>query len=200
MSPPMPQEIKDLEVLKSLAHPRRQRIVEELALHGPATSASLARALGLNTGATSYHLRELAKHGFVEEVPEKAHGRERWWRAVRGDRRFPPYSRQTPEMRAALDRLNGMSLEADFEQFARFQLQREEMGEWADAVPYSRSILHLTLAEVREFFEEYIKLVNRFKRDGTEIPGDARPVFARFLAFPAPDDAPASPEDEPEDE
>jgi predicted ArsR family transcriptional regulator len=77
MSPPVPQEINDLEVLKSLAHPRRQRIIEYLAMHGPATSASLARALGLNTGATSYHLRELAKHGFVEDVPEKAHGRER---------------------------------------------------------------------------------------------------------------------------
>ncbi|MBC6456527.1 helix-turn-helix domain-containing protein [Actinomadura sp. HBU206391] len=184
----MPQEINDLEVLKSLTHPRRQKIIEELALHGPATSATLARALALNTGATSYHLRELAKHGFVEEMPEKAHGRERWWRAVRGDRRFPPYSRQSPEMRAVLDEMNSMSFEADFEQFARFQLQREQMGEWADAVPYSRSVLHLTLDELRAFFEEYIKLVNRFKRDGAEIPGDARPVSARFLAFPAPDD------------
>jgi hypothetical protein len=89
--------------------------------------------------------------------------------------------------------MNSMSLDTDFEQFARFQLQRDQMGEWADAVPYSRSLLHLTLAEVREFFEEYIKLVNRFKRDGAAIPDDARPVLARFLAVPAPDD-------EPEDE
>lgn len=182
-----PHEINDLEVLKALAHPRRQRIVEHLALHGPVTSASLARDLGLNTGATSYHLRELAKHGFIEEVPEKAHGRERWWRAVRGDRRFPPHSRQSPEIRAVLDEMNRMSFDADFELFARFQAQRERMGEWADAAPYSRSVLRLTVAEVREFFEEYIKLVNRFKRDDEEAPEGARPIFARFLAFPAPE-------------
>jgi len=186
MSPP--QEINDLEVLKALAHPRRQRIIEHLALHGPVTSASLARDLGLNTGATSYHLRELAKHGFVEEVPEKAHGRERWWRAVRGDRRFPPHSRQSPEIRAVLDAMNRMTFAADFERYARFQDERERMGEWADAAPYSRSVLHLTVEEVRAFFEGYIELVNRFKRDGDEAPEGTRPVSALFLAFPAPGD------------
>jgi hypothetical protein len=31
---------------------------------------------------TSYHLRKLAEQGFVEKVPEKSDGRERWWRAL----------------------------------------------------------------------------------------------------------------------
>ncbi len=180
-------EINDLEALKALAQPRRQKMLDHLALHGPATSATLARALGLNTGATSYHLRELAKHGFIREVPERAHGRERWWQAVRADRRFPPRSEQSPEMRAVLDEMNHMSLDADFEAFSRFQARRESMGEWGDQVPYSRSLMHLTLDEVTEFFEEYIKLVNRYRKD--EIPPDARPMFARFLAFPAPEDS-----------
>ncbi|GAA4504657.1 helix-turn-helix domain-containing protein [Actinoallomurus oryzae] len=187
---PEPQEINDLEALKALAHPRRQKMLEHLALHGPATSASLARALGLNTGATSYHLRELAKHGFVEELADKAHGRERWWRAVPGDRRFPPRSRQSPQVRAALDQMNRMTFDADVEAFSRFLSRRESLGEWADAAPYSRSLLHLTLDEVREFFEEYIRLVNRFKRDAGDVPEDARPVYARFLAFPAIDPDP----------
>ncbi|MFB9838085.1 ArsR/SmtB family transcription factor [Actinoallomurus acaciae] len=186
---PEPQEINDLEALKALAHPRRQKMLEHLALHGPATSASLARALGLNTGATSYHLRELAKHGFVEELADKAHGRERWWRAVPGDRRFPPSSRQSPQVRAALGQMNRMAFDADVEAFARFLARRESLGVWGDAAPYSRSLLHLTLDEVREFFEEYIRLVNRFKRDADDLPEDARPVYARFLAFPATDSA-----------
>ncbi|WP_329414293.1 helix-turn-helix domain-containing protein [Streptomyces sp. NBC_00704] len=45
-------------------------MLEHLTLHGPATSATLARALGLNTGSASYHLRELARYGFVEETTE----------------------------------------------------------------------------------------------------------------------------------
>ncbi len=191
MDAPVPTEIGELETLKVLAHPRRQRIVEHLAAHGPVTSASLARELGLNTGATSYHLRELARHGFVEEVPERAHGRERWWRAVRGDRRFPPYSRQSPAVRAAFDQMSQTSFSNDVDQFQRFQEQRDQLGDWADAAVYSRSTLHLTTAEMRAFFEEYIALANRYRRD--EIPAGSRPVLARFVAFPAPD-----PDDPPE--
>src|SRR4051812_2067414 len=96
-------EISDLDTIKALAHPRRQRLLQQLGLHGPMTSAGLARVLALNTGATSYHLRELAKIGFVEEVPELAHGRERWWRAPKRDLRLPPRSAQDPLLRSVLD-------------------------------------------------------------------------------------------------
>ncbi|MGA8114583.1 MAG: helix-turn-helix domain-containing protein [Actinocatenispora sp.] len=195
MGSPMPQEINDLETLKALAHPRRQRIIEYLAAHGPVTSASLARELGLNTGATSYHLRELARHGFVEEVPDQARGRERWWRAVRGDRRFPPHSRQSPKIRAAVDQMNRLSVEGDIEQFHRFQAQRDRLGEWADAVSYSRSTLHLTVEQVQGFLEDYIELVNRYK--GEQAPSGTRPVLVRFVAFPAPDPDDTPRPDEP---
>ncbi|MBW5422155.1 helix-turn-helix domain-containing protein [Streptomyces sp. BG9H] len=168
-------------------------MLQHLTVHGPATSATLARALGLNTGATSYHLRELARYGFVEETPGSGRGRERWWRAVPGDRRFPPRSAQSPETRRVMDRLNHLSYAADLDLFER--LQRDggaELGEWADAFPFSRGTIRLTLPELREFFEEYIALLNRYKRPAADTPADARTVLTRFLAFPAPS-APAAP-------
>lgn len=67
-------EITELAALKALAQPRRQQILQRLTLHGPATSAILARALALNTGATSYHLRELARYGFVEDAAAEEPG------------------------------------------------------------------------------------------------------------------------------
>ncbi|AZM55919.1 transcriptional regulator [Streptomyces sp. WAC 01529] len=186
-SAPPPEELTDLRLLKALAQPRRQQMLQHLTVHGPATSATLARALGLNTGATSYHLRELARYGFVEEAPGSGHGRERWWRAVPGDRRFPPRSAQSPETRRVMDHLNHLSYAADLDLFER--LQREggaELGEWADAFPCSRGTIRLTLPELREFFEEYIALLNRYKRPAADTPADARTVLTRFLAFPAP--------------
>ncbi len=162
-------------------------MLQHLTLHGPATSATLARALGLNTGATSYHLRELARYGFVEETSGSGHGRERWWRAVPGDRRFPPRSRQSPATRRVMDELNHLSYAADLDLFE--QLQREAdagLGEWADAFPYSRGTIRLTLPELREFFEEYIALLNRYKRPAADTPAEARTVLTRLLAFPAP--------------
>jgi DNA-binding transcriptional ArsR family regulator len=184
---PEPVEINDLEVLKALAHPRRQRILHHLGLHGPATSASLARALGLNTGATSYHLRELAKHGFVEETPERAHGRERWWRAPVRDLRIPPRSRQSEPMRVVIDEMVRLELADDLEQFVQFQGQRDGMGKWTDAFPHSRGSIRLTRSELRTFFNDYIALLNRYKRSDEETPAGARTVFTRFFAFPAPD-------------
>ncbi|MFH8559325.1 ArsR/SmtB family transcription factor [Streptomyces sp. NPDC017988] len=187
MPAPPPEELSDLRVLKALAQPRRQQMLQHLTVHGPATSATLARALGLNTGATSYHLRELARYGFVEERPGSGHGRERWWRAVPGDRRFPPRSRQSPEVRRVMDELNDISYAADLELFE--QVRREagaEPGEWGDAFPYSRGTMRLTVSELREFFEAYIALLNRYKRPDADTPADARTVLTRFLAFPAP--------------
>ncbi|MEI5101226.1 helix-turn-helix domain-containing protein [Streptomyces sp. PmtG] len=185
---PAPEELRDLRVLKALAQPRRQQMLQHLTVHGPATSASLARALGLNTGATSYHLRELARYGFVEETQQSGRGRERWWRAVPGDRRFPPRSQQSPETRLVMDELNHLAYAADLELFE--QLQRESGGpeadEWVDAFPYSRGTMRLTVDELRAFFEEYIALLNRYKRPDADTPPGARTVLTRLLAFPAP--------------
>ncbi|MGW6359246.1 ArsR family transcriptional regulator [Streptomyces sp. NPDC055092] len=183
------QELSDLSALKALAQPRRQQILQHLTLHGPATSAMLARDLGLNTGATSYHLRELARYGFTEESSTQGRsvgGRERWWRAVPGDRRFPPRSRQNPETRLVMDELNHLSYAADLELFERLQRQGQDLGEWADAFPYSRGTIRLTLPELRAFFEEFISLLNRYKRPDSETPDGARTVLTRLLAFPAP--------------
>ncbi|MER5584519.1 helix-turn-helix domain-containing protein [Streptomyces asoensis] len=202
-----PVEPGDLAALKALAQPRRQRMLEHLALHGPATSATLARALGLNTGSTSYHLRELARYGFVEETDaadtspargkdpspvrraEPSAHRERWWRAVPGDRRFPPRSRQSPEMRLVMDELNHHAYAADLDLFERLQRNAPEDDPWADAFPCSRGTIRLTLPELRDFFEEYIALLNRYKRSEAETPPDARTLLTRFLAFPAPSPA-----------
>jgi DNA-binding transcriptional ArsR family regulator len=178
-------DLTDLDTITALAHPRRQRMLQYLSLHGPMTSAGLARALALNTGATSYHLRELAKIGLVEEVPELAHGRQRWWRAPQRDLRLPARSAQDPALRSALDEAMRLELADDIEDFLRYQQGAEE-PEWADAVLTSRGMVRLAPHEVREFFDEYIALLNRYKqRPGTDSP-DARMVAARLLMFPLP--------------
>ena len=73
--------VPDVTQLRALSHPVRMRILGLLRTLGPATASRIARRLGQNSGATSYHLRQLATHGFVEEAPELGNKRERWWRA-----------------------------------------------------------------------------------------------------------------------
>lgn len=180
---PAPRQTLDLEAIRLLAHPLRQRIERELR-RGPVSATSLARALGESTGLTSYHLRKLAEYGFVEEAPELGRGRERWWRFVPKDRRFPLRSEQSQEMRAVLDELAAREFAADFAQFARGQRDAEGTDPWADAYPFSRGTIQVTLEELRQFFEEYIVLLNKYQRPDEEVPPDARTVSTRFFAYP----------------
>jgi DNA-binding transcriptional ArsR family regulator len=68
--------------LRTLSHPTRLKMLMMLRLEGPATATQLARELKLNTGATSYHLRQLAEHGFIVEDSERGDARDRWWKAA----------------------------------------------------------------------------------------------------------------------
>ncbi|MET9884824.1 helix-turn-helix domain-containing protein [Streptomyces sp. NPDC006430] len=86
---PAPQvRTLDARSLRGLAHPLRIRMLATLRHDGPATASQLAERLGESSGSTSYHLRQLAAHGFVEDAPEHGKGRERWWRAAHDGTRF----------------------------------------------------------------------------------------------------------------
>ena len=78
------------DAMRALAHPLRLRILDELSINGPLTASGLGERLAESSGATSYHLRQLEKHGLVREVTAKGNARERWW-----ERR--PGSMSTPE-------------------------------------------------------------------------------------------------------
>ncbi|MET9959093.1 helix-turn-helix domain-containing protein [Streptomyces sp. NPDC006326] len=95
----------DARSLRGLAHPLRMRMLAALRQDGPATASQLAERLGESSGSTSYHLRQLAAHGFVEDAPEHGKGRERWWRAAHDGTRFDESltSDDDPETRGAAD-------------------------------------------------------------------------------------------------
>ena len=118
--------VSDPAALKALAHPLRLRILRHLGIHGPATSTTLAAALGENTGTLSYHLRRLEQGGFIEDAPDRPGGRERWWQAVRGlDVRRPAQDEMTDGERAVASTLDRMRMEEDVELARRFM---EELG------------------------------------------------------------------------
>ncbi len=186
----MPQVLPRREIstdeLKALAHPLRQRILYHLAFAGPATSTSIAQAFGQSSGSTSYHLRQLARFGFVEEIRERAHGRERWWRLVpldlRGLRSCARLTRKVRATGAALDR---MKIERDRRLVDRFLANRHRFAaDWGeDRAMFSSSATRLTKQEFTRFTEEYVRLLKRYWRPEEKIPGKAQPVVALFYAF-----------------
>ena len=67
----------------ALGHPLRVALLGLLARRATLTSTEAARELGESSGACSFHLRQLARYGHVEEVPG-GHGRARPWRLAAG--------------------------------------------------------------------------------------------------------------------
>jgi DNA-binding transcriptional ArsR family regulator len=76
--------ILDAGALKALAHPLRVRLLDLLVEVGPSTASGLGRLVGENSGSTSYHLRQLARHGLIEEAEGLGTARDRYWRIVDG--------------------------------------------------------------------------------------------------------------------
>ncbi len=80
---PESQPLSDPRILRAIAHPIRTRILDELSASGPVRAADIARELGIPANQASFHLRQLAKYGMVEEAPEEARDkRDRVWRAT----------------------------------------------------------------------------------------------------------------------
>lgn len=76
-------ELHDPRVLRAIAHPVRNRILTELDAQGPLRATDVAQLLGIPANSASFHLRQLAKFGLVEEDPDAARDkRDRVWRAA----------------------------------------------------------------------------------------------------------------------
>ena len=180
--------MSDVDAFKALAHPLRVRILTQLDLHGPATSAGLAAALGTTSGTTSYHLRRLQRHGFVEDDPDHDSHRERWWRWSGGrDRRpivFPDLDELDPATRTAAQAADQALFENDRLLARRFAEQQRTLGPWARGARAGR---HMTLEQLTGFAEEFRALLDRYGSHPTDAPPGARPVEIRFFALPADD-------------
>ena len=60
--------LTDPRALRAYAHPVRMRLMGLLRTEGPLTATRAADLLGESSGTCSFHLRQLAKYGLVEEA------------------------------------------------------------------------------------------------------------------------------------
>ncbi|MFL5936723.1 MAG: helix-turn-helix domain-containing protein [Gaiellaceae bacterium] len=168
--------------VRALAHPLRIRMLESLREEA-ATASILARRLNESTGATSYHLRELARHGFIEEDLERGTARERWWRRRERILLVAPKVGQEPETDAAYARLQSIFLDRDAAALERW-VRIEPSVRWQEAAMIGNWGIHATPEEVEELTEKVVALVDELRRAPGEAPADAKLVHVSFRALP----------------
>jgi DNA-binding transcriptional ArsR family regulator len=164
-----------------MSHPLRRQMLRYLAEHEAATATTIAAALDENTGATSYHLRVLAAAGVIEEMPERRHGRERWWRIIPAEEREPDYESLSPADRAALDAWRAGQVPGELELVSRFIRELRQHGKWARAY---RTIGYFTSGGLDEFFDDYAALVARHSHSAADAPEGSRLMHVRMFFIP----------------
>lgn len=166
---------------KAMSHPLRRQMLSYLAEHEAATATTIGAALGESTGVTSYHLRVLADARVIEEVPELARGRERWWRAPPADLREPDYDSLSPPDRAALDDWRAGQIPEELELAGRFVRELRQHGRWARAF---RCAGYFTVTDLDQFFDDYAALIARHSHDAADAPDGARLMQVRMFYLP----------------
>jgi DNA-binding transcriptional ArsR family regulator len=172
------------EQLRVLAHPLRSRLLTALRLDGPATATRLAASLGTNTGATSYHLRQLAAVGLVVEEERTGAGRQRWWRAAQASHGWLDKDvADDPDDRAAADWLSGHYLRWFTDMAQRWLAERHEWpAPWRESGFSSDFLLELTPQRLRELKEELKEVVLRYREE--PAPEGSEQVILAVYGFP----------------
>jgi DNA-binding Lrp family transcriptional regulator len=160
-------------------------MLQHLALDGPATATDCAEVAGMSASACSYHLRELAKYGFVEEdAGSAADGRHRPWRA-----RVVAISLDSspgqPDAVKAAGRLLLDSMQARFAEVRSQYLERESdyPQEWQAAAGARQEVVHVTAQELAELRSKLDDLLSGYRRlDRAQRSPGAQRVHA-FLDF-----------------
>ena len=189
-------EIRQVELdsakLRCLAHPLRSRLLAALRLDGPATSAGLAERLSTNTGATSYHLRQLAAVGLIEEDPDRGRGRERFWRSAHDvtswtETRFD----HDPSDRAAAEWLAGHHLRLKNRWREDWLETRLDWSTaWREAASLGDMRVRLTPTQTAAMVHELDAVVERYLSAGPELSEtsekqeDTADVFVLIDVFP----------------
>jgi DNA-binding transcriptional ArsR family regulator len=151
------------------------------------TASQLARRLGETSGATSYHLRVLAKHGLIEEDVERGNGRDRWWRRQEEMVLVTSSPAAEPEYQAAIARLQEVFLERDERALERFLAARPE-DEWMTAAFIGGWAVYATPEEIETLSQTIVGMVDGLRRGEAERPEDARLVTSRGARCRSPDE------------
>ena len=180
------RKITDAQTLRALAHPVRIAIFEQLAFGGAMTATEIGEQIGESPTTCSFHLRQLAKYGFVEEAGG-GRGRERPWRRIHAGLRIPD-QHGSPQAAQAAGALRDFLAETLLER-ARSSLAQQSSwpAEWQAALEQGNYVSYLTTDEARQLTADLHEVLIRHsdRVDHPERrPTGAMPIEILAIAYP----------------
>jgi len=166
----------DPQRIRAVTHPLRLELLELLD-DGPATATECAASSGESVASCSFHLRMLAKYGWIEAAERR--GREKPWQLVTAGRDIRPDGDDPDSMRAVAS-MAALWLEHETEHVRQWLADApREPIEWVQASTLYESKAWATVEEVAELSAAVQRLTDRFDERGddpSKRPLGARPV------------------------
>lgn len=186
-APPGPREVTDARTLRALAHPVRIALIEELTIGGAMTATEVGERIGESPTTCSFHLRQLAKYGFVEEAGG-GKGRARPWRMTSIGLSFGK-SHDDPETEIAAGALARMYRERLLDRYRTWLETRHTFPpQWRDAASESEYVFYLTAEELKQLNQELFALLwPRMQEritDPSRRPAGSVPVDLLMFSYP----------------
>lgn len=190
--------LHDPTVLRAIAHPLRNRILAELRASGPMRAADVARLLDVPANQASFHLRQLAKYGLIEDDAEAARDkRDRVWRLTELSELDIDVGEleQAPGGAAAVAVFRRNSAAWHHHVVDRAYAAREHDGDHGHR-SVSESALRLTAEEARELVAEVGEVLTRWHERTRGQADDGRRTYLHLgLVQPYPESGPDPDED-----
>jgi DNA-binding transcriptional ArsR family regulator len=181
-----PATVSEPERIRALAHPLRLALLDLLEEGGEATATRCAEATGESVASCSFHLRILAKYGFIEAGERR--GREKPWRVVSRRRTARPDFDDPASVRA-VGALAELTVLAETERIRAFLGDIHRLpADLRDAVGVLKAAIWATPEELQQLSRDVLALVDRFSgrwENPDQRPADAR--LARMFAVLNPD-------------
>jgi hypothetical protein len=189
---PEPLTITDPTVIRALAHPVRMGLIELFGVRETLTATQASEALGESPANCAFHLRTLAKYGFVEEAGG-GRGRERPWKASTKSIRIRLRSSdlESEQAHVAAGALEQVWHDRWYSRVREAFTTRAWSPEWEDASGSSQVLAFLTPDELRVMRDEITAIVSRHlderRVDPAKRPAGALPVEIVSFAYPRRD-------------
>jgi DNA-binding transcriptional ArsR family regulator len=179
------RDLSDPRDIRALAHPTRLALLEVLTLHGPLTASQAGELIDESPSSCSFHLRTLARHGFVEETGE-GRGRQRpWRRASLGNVMSEPFD--DPQTRIAARALSDMFLEHYLVRLREARANFDQLEpEWKEQQVDAEAMLWVTLEELAEINQQLTEIALRYRdrvADPARRPAGARPFDLLYFTY-----------------
>jgi DNA-binding transcriptional ArsR family regulator len=181
--------ISDPTVIRALAHPLRLDLLELLATGNPATAAQCGRILGVSQASCSFHLRQLAKYGFVEDAGPGRDRRERTWRLPDPRPSVRVAAADNPLARRQLERV---VVEREVQAILDFvDRDDDDTSAWRRQAGITTALALVSADEAAQLKAQWLALLEPYLARTQAIVSARRPGqrFARYFlaATPLPD-------------